>query len=188
MEKLAFSILLWYNNCEERKWFPLFEFCMEFFSGKDKNMAVADVVRPLVLPITEAQGLILWDVEFVKEGSEYFLRVYIDREDGGVGIDDCEAVSRALDPILDEADPISQSYHLEVCSAGLFRDLKTTEHIQRFLGREVEIRLYKSVEDLPKKVTARIDAVTEDTLTATVGDRTFSLDRKLISKIKIDLV
>ena len=161
---------------------------MEKVSGKDEIMAVADVVKPLVLPITEELGLILWDVEFVKEGSERFLRIYIDREDGGIGIDDCEAVSRALDPILDEADPIPQSYHLEVCSAGLIRDLKTTEHIGRFLGYEAEVRLYKGEEDLPKKFLARLDAITEETLTVTVGEHTYSLDRKSISKIKIDLI
>ncbi len=151
-------------------------------------MAVADVVRPLVLPITEQYGLILWDIEFVKEGTERFLRIYIDREEGGIGIDDCETVSRALDPILDEADPIPQSYHLEICSAGLIRDLKTTEHIQRFLGYEAEVRLYKGVGDLPKKFAARLDAVTDEILTVTVGEQTVSLDRKSISKIKIDLI
>jgi len=151
-------------------------------------MAVADIVRPLVLPITEEHGLILWDVEFVKEGSEWFLRVYIDREDGGVGIEDCEAVSRALDPVLDEADPIAQSYHLEICSAGLVRDLKTTEHIRRFLGMAAEIRLYKAEDGLPKKFEARLDAVTEGSLAVTVGETSRTLDRKNISKIKIDLI
>ncbi|MBO5247683.1 MAG: ribosome maturation factor RimP [Clostridia bacterium] len=151
-------------------------------------MAVADVVRPLVLPITQAHGLILWDIEFVKEGTERFLRVYIDREEGGIGIEDCEAVSRALDPILDEVDPIPQSYHLEICSAGLIRDLKTTDHIQRFLGLEAEVRLYKGEQDLPKKFNARLDSVTDEALTVTVADREYVLDRKLISKIKIDLI
>lgn len=151
-------------------------------------MAVADVVKPLVLPIVEERGLILWDIEFVKEGSERFLRVYIDREEGGVGIEDCEAVSRALDPLLDEADPIPQSYHLEICSAGLVRDLKTTEHLLRFLGNEAEVRLYKGEGDLPKKFSARLDSADDTTLTVTVAGNTVTLDRKNISKIKIDLI
>lgn len=151
-------------------------------------MAVSDVVRPLVEPIAKANGLILWDVEFVKEGSEWFLRIYIDREDGGVGIEDCEAVSRAMDPLLDEVDPISQSYHLEVCSAGLVRDLKTTEHIRRFLGLEAEIRLYKPEGDLPKKFSAVLTDADDASLTVTVSDNTAVLDRKNISKIKIDLL
>lgn len=151
-------------------------------------MAVADVVRPLVLPITDRLGLVLWDIEFVKEGTERFLRVYIDRENGGVGIEDCEAVSRALDPLLDEADPIPQSYHLEICSAGLVRDLKTTEHIQRFLGCEAEIRLYKAEPPLSKKFSALLNSVDEETLVVEFGGETISLDRKTISKIKIDLI
>ncbi len=151
-------------------------------------MAVADVVRPLVLPITDEYGLILWDIEFVKEGSERFLRIYIDREEGGIGIEDCEAVSRALDPILDEVDPIAQSYHLEICSAGLIRDLKTTAHIRRFLGYDAEIRLYKGEGDLPKKFIGRLTDVSEESLVVTVGDTPVTLDRKSISKIKIDLI
>lgn len=151
-------------------------------------MAVSDVVKELALPIVTKLDLQLWDVEFVKEGSERFLRIYIDREDGGVGIDDCEAVSRAIDPLLDEADPIPYSYHLEVCSAGLVRDLKTTEHIRRFLGLEAQVRLYAAVEPLSKNFTARLDAVTDTTLTVTVGETSVELDRKNISKIKIDLL
>ncbi len=151
-------------------------------------MAVCDLVRPLVLPIANANGLILWDIEFVKEGSERFLRIYIDREEGGVGIEDCETVSRALDPLLDEADPIPQSYHLEVCSAGLIRDLKTTEHILRFLGKEAEIRLYKGGENLPKRFSARLEEVTDGDLTVSLSGKQITLDRKNISKIQIDLI
>lgn len=151
-------------------------------------MAVTDVVRPLVTPITDQLGLILWDVEFVKEGSEWFLRVYIDREDGGVGIEDCEAVSRTLDPKLDDADPIPQSYHLEVCSAGLIRDLKTTEHIRRYLGSVVEIRLYKGEQELPKKFSAVPVSVTDEELVVQQSEKTYTIQRKNISKISIDLI
>ena len=150
-------------------------------------MAVADAVRPMVLPITESLGLDLWDVEFVKEGSEYFLRIYIDRE-SGVGIEDCEAVSRALDPLLDEADPIPQSYHLEVCSAGLVRDLKTTAHIRRFLGREAELRLYQATDGLPKKSKVLLIGADDDTLTVSSSGTEYTLDRKNVAKIKIDLL
>lgn len=151
-------------------------------------MAVTDVVRSLVSPITEGLGLMLWDVEFVKEGSEWFLRVYIDREDGGVGIEDCEAVSRALDPKLDEADPIPQSYHLEVCSAGLIRDLKTTDHIKRYLGRAAEIRLYKGEQELPKKFSAELVSVTDEVLEIQYSEKVYLIERKNISKISIDLI
>ncbi len=79
-------------------------------------MKITDLVAEMARPIAEAQGCSLWDVEYVREAGQWFLRVYIDKE-GGVSIDDCEAVSRALDPLLDEADPIEQSYNFEVSSA-----------------------------------------------------------------------
>ena len=97
-------------------------------------MKVTEQVAEFARPIVEAQGCQLWDVEYVREGSEYFLRLYLDKE-GGVDIDDCEAVSRAVDPILDEKDPIPGSYHFEVCSAGLERVLKRPSDFQRFLSR-----------------------------------------------------
>ena len=86
-------------------------------------MKVTEQVAAFAEPIVKEHGCELWDVEYVREGSEYFLRLYIDK-DGGVDINDCEAISRAVDPILDEKDPIPGSYHFEVCSAGLERVLK----------------------------------------------------------------
>ena len=185
---LAFLPIIWYNTYRRAEQNSALRVLYGVFLRKGCIMAVSDVVRPLVLPITEAQGLILWDIEFVKEGSEWFLRVYIDREDGGIGIEDCEAVSRALDPLLDEVDPIPQSYHLEICSAGLIRDLKTTEHVSSFLGREAEIRLYKGEQDLPKKFNALLDGVTDEDITLSVGEKTVVIQRKNISKIRIDLI
>ena len=85
-------------------------------------MKITEIVAGFARPVVEEMGWTLWDVENVREGSEYFLRLYIDKE-GGVDISDCEAISRAVDPILDEKDPIFESYHFEVCSAGLERAL-----------------------------------------------------------------
>ena len=81
-------------------------------------MKITEIVAGFARPVVEEKGCTLWDVEYVREGSDYFLRLYIDKE-GGVDITDCEAISRAVDPILDEKDPIPESYHFEVCSAGL---------------------------------------------------------------------
>ena len=86
-------------------------------------MKVTELVEKLAKPVVEENGCSLWDVEYVREGSEYFLRLYLDKETG-VDINDCERISRAMDPILDEKDPIPTSYHFEVCSAGLERALK----------------------------------------------------------------
>ena len=99
-------------------------------------MKTTDLVAKLALPVVEAAGCTLWDVEYVREGSERFLRVYIDKE-GGVNITDCETVARAMDPILDEADPIAESYHFEVCSAGLERALKRPADFQQFMGSPI---------------------------------------------------
>ncbi len=106
---------------------------------------VTDTVAALALPVAERAGCTLWDVEYVKEAGSWFLRVYIDKE-GGVSIDDCEAVSRPLSDLLDQADPIEGSYTFEVSSAGADRALKKPEHFTRFLGEEVEVRLYRPRE------------------------------------------
>ena len=102
----------------------------------------ADIVERLAAPVAEKYGCALWDVDFVKEGGTWFLRVFIDRE-GGVDINHCERVSRDLDVILDKTDPIEQSYVLEVSSAGLERALKRQRDFDMFIGSLVEVRLFK---------------------------------------------
>ena len=106
---------------------------------------VTDAVAALALPVVESAGCSLWDVEYVKEAGAWYLRVYIDKE-GGVSIDDCEAVSRPLSDLLDQADPIEGSYTFEVSSAGADRVLKKAEHFARFQGAEVEVKLYRPKE------------------------------------------
>jgi ribosome maturation factor RimP len=103
---------------------------------------VTDRVTELVTAPAQRLGLEIWDVEFQREGPRWVLRVVIDHPDG-VSIDQCEALSRAIDPLLDEADPIPQSYVLEVTSAGLERALKRDSDFRRFLGHAVEVGLYK---------------------------------------------
>ena len=105
---------------------------------------ITDLVDGLARPVVEANGCSLWDVEYVKEAGSWYLRLYIDKE-GGVSIDDCEAVSRAVDPMLDEADPIPDAYTFEVSSAGADRQLKKPDHFQAFLGAEVDVKLYRAV-------------------------------------------
>ncbi len=105
--------------------------------------SVTDRIFALIKDTVEAQGVTLWDVRFLKEGASYYLRVFIDKEDG-IHIDDCTAVSHAIDPIIDEADPIDKSYYLEVCSPGLERSLTRPEHFERFIGSDVKVKLYKA--------------------------------------------
>lgn len=105
----------------------------------------AKVAERLIRPILEEFGLELWDVRFEKEGGSWFLRYFIDRE-GGVSIGDCERVSRAVDKLLDEADPIEQSYVLEVSSPGIERALVKDRHFARYLGHPVHVRLIRPAE------------------------------------------
>ena len=102
---------------------------------------VVGVVTELITPVAEEMNLILWDVEFVKEGAKRILRITIDSEEG-VDINDCEGFHRAIDPLLDEADPIEESYYLEVSSPGIEREIKTDAHIEMCSGWDVEIKLY----------------------------------------------
>jgi len=151
-------------------------------------MSIADTVKAVAEPIAEKLGVKLWDVEFKKEGSEYFLRVYIDRPEG-VWISDCEEFSRTLDPILDELDPIEQSYNFQVCSAGLVRELKTTEHINTFIGKTASFCLYKNDELLnTKKFDAEIISADDSDVKVSVNGTERIFSRKAISRISIDLV
>ncbi len=106
--------------------------------GKSK---VAERIEDFIRPVVENMELDLWDIEFLKEGDRWVLRVYIDHPDG-ISIEHCQAVSHAIDPVLDRHDPIEQSYVLQVSSAGLERVLKTRGHFERFIGSPVSVRLY----------------------------------------------
>ena len=116
------------------------------FVGEDMAKSkITDTVREMLSEYLPAEGLSLYDCEFRKEGQDYYLRVFIDREDGEyISTDDCEKVSRYLSDKLDEQDPIEQNYYLEVSSPGLDRELKTDEHFARYIGSLVDVRLYKA--------------------------------------------
>lgn len=103
---------------------------------------ITEQVAALARPVVEEEGCTLWDVEYVREAGSWYLRIFIDKE-GGLGIDDCERISRRLDPMLDEADPIPDSYVFEVGSAGAERELKRPGDFAQFMGSEVELRLYQ---------------------------------------------
>ncbi|MCI8677102.1 MAG: ribosome maturation factor RimP [Lawsonibacter sp.] len=132
---------------------------------------VTEAVAALALPAVEAAGCTLWDVEYVKEAGVWFLRLYIDKE-GGVSIDDCEAVSRPVSDLLDEADPIEGSYTFEVSSAGADRALKKPEHFEKFRGEEVEVKLYRPREGR-KEFVGRLQNYQDGAVTLEInGDET----------------
>ena len=122
----------------------------------------------LLLPIIEANNFELVDVEYVKEAGTWYLRAYIDKE-GGIGVDDCEVISRKLSDWLDKEDFIDDSYILEVSSPGLGRPLKKEKDYARSIGREVEVRLYKAI-DRQKEFTGTLNAYDDKTVTLTMED------------------
>lgn len=141
---------------------------------------VADTVFSLVKEPVEECGVSLWDVRFLKEGAEYYLRIFIDK-DGGVSIDDCTRVSHAIDPIIDEADPIDCSYYLEVCSAGLSRELTRDGHFTHYIGKTVKIKLYKAIDGI-KKFEGILKEFDGENLTLAVSGKDLKFSRKDISK------
>lgn len=108
---------------------------------------VTDKVEALAKPVVEDEGCELWAVEYVREAGTWYLRVFIDKE-GGVDINDCERISRRLDPILDENDPIPDSYVFEVGSAGVERELKRPSDFEKFMGSMVEVKLYQPINGI----------------------------------------
>jgi ribosome maturation factor RimP len=140
---------------------------------------VTDVVAELARPYVEQAGCTLWDVEYVKEAGEWFLRVYIDKA-GGVDINDCEAVSRPLSDALDEADPIAGGYTFEVSSAGLDRVLKKPEHFAHCLGQQVDVKFYRPV-DGRKEYTGVLKGYADGDVT--VDERTFP--KKDIAQVRL---
>ncbi len=117
--------------------------------AKSKGGVTVSKVWELCEPIVESFGLSLWDVRYVKEGADRFLRVYIDKPDG-IDITDCEKVSRAINAPLDELDPIEEAYCLEVCSPGIERELIRDEHFEQFIGADIMVRMHRPVEGIGK--------------------------------------
>ena len=111
----------------------------------NKKGGIAAAVRALAQPLCDQLGYELWDVEYVKEGADMYLRITIDSEEG-ITIEDCERMHRAIDPLLDEADPIEEAYHLEISSPGIERDLKNEMQITACEGWQVEVRLYAPID------------------------------------------
>ena len=141
----------------------------------------------MLMPIVEAKGFELVDVEWVKEGANWYLRAYIDKENG-ITVDDCEEVSRALSDLLDEEDFISENYILEVSSPGLGRPLKKEKDFERSLGEEVEIRTYRMI-DRQKEFTGILKSYDKETVTIEMEDtqeRTFEKSEIALIRLAFD--
>ena len=146
-------------------------------------MKITEQVWQFAEPLVKENGCSLWDVEYVREGGEWFLRLYIDKE-GGVDIDDCENVSRAVDPVLDEKDPIPESYRFEVCSAGLERQLKRPSDFERFMGEPILLKTYQ-----PKNGTKEFPGVLagydNGTVTVDMNGKSIAFDKTEIALVRL---
>ena len=146
-------------------------------------MKVTELVAQFAQPIVESHGCSLWDVEYVREGSERFLRLYIDKE-GGVDITDCEAISRAVDPVLDEKDPIAESYHFEVCSAGIERALKRPGDFERFMDSPILVKLYRPRNGL-KEIPCVLTGYDNGRVTVTAGKETITFEKSEVALVRL---
>ena len=142
---------------------------------------ISEKVEALAKPVVEDEGCELWAVEYVREAGSWYLRVLIDK-DGGVGIDDCERISRRLDPILDEADPIPDSYVFEVGSAGAERELKRPSDFERYIGSEVEVKLYQPYQG-KKSYVGSLEAYEDGNVTVS----SVLLKKEQIAQVKLHM-
>lgn len=146
-------------------------------------MKITEQVWQFAEPVVREKGCSLWDVEYVREAGEWYLRLYIDK-DGGVDINDCEAVSRAVDPILDEKDPIPESYHFEVCSAGLERALKRPSDFEQFMGAKVLVKLYQP-RNGSKELKGTLTGYADGDVTIDQAGTTMTFGKKEVALVRL---
>lgn len=144
---------------------------------------VEDIISEMADPLIEEIGLELVDVQFVKEGSEWYLRIFIDKEDG-INLDDCVDVSNLISEKLDENDPITQAYHLEVSSPGVERPLKKTKDFIRFKGSLVEIKIYSALNG-KKNFVGTLDEVNEEEISIIENEEKIVIPREKIAKANL---
>lgn len=146
--------------------------------------SIEATIEELVQPIIDSNNFELVDIEYVKEAGEYYLRIFVDKE-GGISLNECEVVSRALSEILDVKDPIKDNYYLEVSSPGLDRPLKKDKDFIRYQGRDVEIKLYKPLNG-SKQLEAELVGLTEDKkIKVIIDNEEVEFDKKDVALIRL---
>ncbi|KJS87104.1 MAG: hypothetical protein JM58_05315 [Peptococcaceae bacterium BICA1-8] len=144
---------------------------------------IEEIIAGIVEPIIEENGMELVDIEFIKEGQEWCLRIFIDK-DIGITLDDCALISRAVDKVLDDQDPISQAYHLEVSSAGLERPLKKTKDFQRFQGCLIQVKTFAPITG-KKKFVGKLATANDVDISIEIENETMIIPREKISKVNL---
>lgn len=154
--------------------------------AEKKKGSTTEIVRALAEPLAKELGLIIWDITFTKEGADWYLRIFIDKE-GGVGIDDCVDLTRAINPVLDSEDPIPQEYTLEVSSPGINRKLTRPEHFEAFLEAPVRVKLIRPLENGVRELEGILIDVAEngDFEVITEEDTTVTFTRKECASVNL---
>lgn len=150
-----------------------------------QKKSIADTVRDIAEPLAESFGYILWDVEYVREGADMILRITIDTDaEGGITIDDCEKMHRAIDPLLDEADPIEDAYMLAVSSPGVERTLTRPEHFERMAGEDVMLKFFAATAETggTKSLRATLEGLDGDDIVVTVNGEEKRFPKKSVAK------
>lgn len=153
-------------------------------SEKSKGGSTVSKVWAIAEPIAKELGLTLWDVRFVKEGASWFLRIFIDKE-GGVTVDDCADFSHAIDKPLDDADPIDQSYYLEVSSTGIERELTRPEHFEMMQGRNIMVRLIRPL-DGERDLSGCLESFKDNVITLKKDGETKEIKKSDTVWVKLD--
>lgn len=143
---------------------------------------IEEKVEQLVKDPIEKLGYSLYDVEYVKEEPEYYLRIYIDKE-SGIDLNDCEKVSNEINEILDKADYIKEQYYLEVSSPGIERKLRKDKHLEQNISKNVEIKLFKKDNNGKKEYTGKLKAFNQEEILIET-DKEIAIERKNIAQIK----
>lgn len=144
-------------------------------------------VWKLCEPIVNSLGLRLWDVRYTKEGADWYLRIFIDKDDR-IDVSDCEAVSRAVDEPLDELDPIKNSYNLEVCSPGVERELVRDEHFEKYIDQNIKVKMLRPIEGIGREFAGVLKSYNNGELTICDhdGENDITINKKDASWIKAD--
>ena len=144
----------------------------------------AKIISEIVQPVADEMNLYIWDIKFEKEGPDWFLKIFIDK-DGGVDINDCEKFSRKIDSLIDEADPIEHSYYLEVSSPGVDRKLIKDWHIKKYIGSKIDINFIRPINGI-KNVVATLINFENNIITISLDDNSeMSFNKKDTSSIKL---
>ena len=146
--------------------------------------SIEERVETLIKPAIENIGYDLYDVEYAKEGKNYFLRVFIDKPDKGIDLEDCEKVNEAINDLLDEADYIKEQYFLEVSSPGIERILKKDKHLEQNIGEEIGIKLFKKDENGKKEYQGILQGFSQENIIIKLELDEIKIERKNIAQIK----